>query len=67
MSDGGLLILTVSTMADRSKTLFGDRTAPDEQIADTAQVVLRAVQFDAAVGQACSGAKSKDGRLRCRR
>ncbi len=45
MTDGGLLILTVSTMADRNKTLCGDRIAPDEEIADTAQVVPRAVQW----------------------
>lgn len=45
MNDGGTLILTVSTMADRNKTLFGDRIAPDEEIADTAQVVPRAIQW----------------------
>ena len=45
MPDGGTLLLTVSTMADRNKTLFGDRIAPDEEIADTAQVVPRAVQW----------------------
>lgn len=45
MADGGTLILTVSTMADRNKTMFGDRVVPDEEIADTAQVVPRAVQW----------------------
>lgn len=45
MSDGGLLILTTSTMADRNKTMFGDRIIPDEEIPDTAQVVPRAIQW----------------------
>jgi C-terminal processing protease CtpA/Prc len=42
MSDGALLNLTVSVMADRTKTRYGDQVAPDEIIADAAQVVARA-------------------------
>lgn len=45
MADGGMLLLTVSTTTDRNKTMFGDRIAPDEEIADTALVVSRAVQW----------------------
>ena len=45
LSDGANLNLTVSTMADRAKTRYGDQVAPDEAIADPAQVVARAVDW----------------------
>lgn len=43
LSDGASLILTTSTMADRSRKTYGDVLTPDETIADPAQTVERAV------------------------
>ncbi len=45
LSDGGNLNLTVSVMADRSRTRYGDQVVPDEVIADQAQVVARAIAW----------------------
>ncbi len=45
LSDGGNLNLTVSVMADRAKTPYGDQVVPDEVITDQAQVVSRAIAW----------------------
>ena len=45
LSDGALLILTVSTMADRTRQSYGQSVAPDESIADPTQLVQRAVAW----------------------
>ena len=45
LSDGGSLVLTVSTMADRSRKTYGDVLAPDEIITDPVQTVDRAVAW----------------------
>lgn len=45
MSDGATLNLTVSVMADRHRTKYGDSVAPDELIADPSQVVPRAIAW----------------------
>ena len=44
LSDGATLNLTVSVMADRTKTRYGDAIVPDEPVAD-ADVVPRAVAW----------------------
>jgi C-terminal processing protease CtpA/Prc len=43
LSDGALLNLTVSTMADRTRQMYGDQVVPDEVIAGTDEVVSRAI------------------------
>ena len=45
LSDGASLILTVSTMADRSLKAYGGVLVPDEVIDDPAQTVARAVSW----------------------
>ena len=45
LSDGALLNLTVSVMADRTKTRYGDTIAPDEVVTDPAQAVQRAIDW----------------------
>ena len=45
LSDGATLILTVSVMADRTKTRYGDTIAPDELMTDPEQTVQRAVAW----------------------
>lgn len=45
LSDGGLLNLTVSVMADRSKTLYGDQIQPDERIAFESPMFDRALAW----------------------
>lgn len=45
LSDGGLLTLTTSVMADRAKNRFGDRVAPDEVVTDPAQAIQRAIAW----------------------
>ena len=45
LSDGAWLYLTVSVMADRTLTRYGDVVAPDEVIADPAQTLQRAVDW----------------------
>jgi hypothetical protein len=43
--DGALLNLTVSIMADRTRTPYGDSVVPDEVIVDPAEAVRRAVEW----------------------
>jgi carboxyl-terminal processing protease len=45
LSDGAVLNLTVSTMADRTRRLYGDAIVPDEVVNDPAVVVARAVAW----------------------
>jgi carboxyl-terminal processing protease len=45
MSDGAWLYLTVSVMADRSLTRYGQAVVPDEVIGDPAQTVQRAIEW----------------------
>ena len=45
LADGALLNLTVSTMADRAKTSYGDVINPDEVIVDQAQADQRAIAW----------------------
>ena len=45
LSDGALLNLTVSVMADRTKTRYGDSIAPDEIVTDPAEAVQRAIDW----------------------
>jgi Peptidase family S41 len=45
LSDGATLVLTVSTMADRTGVAYGGVVVPDEQIGGDAAVVQRAVQW----------------------
>ena len=45
LSDGATLNLTVSTMADRTKTLYGDSVAPDEIVATRDLLIARAVAW----------------------
>lgn len=45
LSDGALLHLTASVMADRTKQMYGGPLPPDELIADTAVVVPRALAW----------------------
>ncbi|MDF1504172.1 S41 family peptidase [Roseisolibacter sp. H3M3-2] len=45
LSDGGVLNLTVSVMADRARTPYGDRVTPDEAVADPEDAVRRAVAW----------------------
>jgi carboxyl-terminal processing protease len=45
MSDGASLILTVSVMADRTRTRYGDSIVPDEIVTDASQAVQRAIAW----------------------
>ncbi len=45
LSDGALLNLTVSVMADRTKTPYGDSVQPDEVVADQLQAEQRAMAW----------------------
>lgn len=45
LSDGGTLILTVSTMADRMGNLYGDRVNPEESIPDPSRIVERVIEW----------------------
>ena len=45
LSDGAMLTLTTSLMADRAKTPFGDSIPPDEVIADPNQTIERAITW----------------------
>jgi carboxyl-terminal processing protease len=45
LSDAAVLNLTVSTMADRTRQLYGDVVAPDEVIGDASAAVQRAVAW----------------------
>ena len=45
LTNGANLNLTVSTMADRTRQVYGDQVPPDEVIADTAQAVQRAIAW----------------------
>jgi len=44
-SDGGVLVLTVSVMADRLGARYGEQVAPDEIVTDPSQAVQRAVEW----------------------
>lgn len=45
LSDGGMLVLTVSVMADRTGTPYGGPVVPDEVIEDPDTVVKRALEW----------------------
>ncbi len=45
LSDGGTLLLTVSTMADRNLTAYGGAIPPDEVIGDPGTAVARAIEW----------------------
>lgn len=45
LSDGAILNLTVSVMADRSKTRYGNHVLPDEAVPEPAEMVSRAVAW----------------------
>jgi C-terminal processing protease CtpA/Prc len=45
LSDGALLNLTISVMADRTKTVYGDQIEPDERVNGQAAVVTRAIEW----------------------
>jgi C-terminal processing protease CtpA/Prc len=45
MSDGAILALTVSVMADRTRTKYGDSIPPDEIVTDPRHVVQRALEW----------------------
>ena len=45
LKGGGTLFLCTSTMADRTGRMFGKAVAPDEQIADPAETVRRAIEW----------------------
>lgn len=45
MSDGATLNLTVSVMADRTRTRYGDSIPPDKVVTDTLQAVQRAIAW----------------------
>jgi hypothetical protein len=45
LTGGGTLILTVSTMADRTGRTYGSAVAPDEMIADPVETVRRAIEW----------------------
>lgn len=49
LSDGAVLNLTVSVMADRDKTVYGDQVPPDETAQGQSAVVERAVAWLQAV------------------
>ena len=45
LSDGAMLTLTRSVMADRAKNRFGDRITPDEVFTDQTQAIERAIAW----------------------
>jgi hypothetical protein len=45
LSDGAVLNLTVSTMADRTRTMYGDQLLPDEVISGPNEMVQRAIAW----------------------
>jgi carboxyl-terminal processing protease len=45
LTGGGTLILTTTTMADRTGRMYGNAVAPDEIIADPVETVRRAVEW----------------------
>jgi len=45
LHNGGMLLLTVSTMADREKELYGDSILPDIQIDEPTEVVKQAIEW----------------------
>jgi len=45
MSDGAVLGLTVSTMADRTRVPYGAQIAPDEPVTDPREAEQRAVAW----------------------
>jgi C-terminal processing protease CtpA/Prc len=45
MSDGASLFLTVATMADRTKFLYGGQIAPDEEVTLPREAEQRAVAW----------------------
>jgi carboxyl-terminal processing protease len=45
LTDGAELILTVSVMADRTRTVYGDEVVPDERVPDGDATVQRAVAW----------------------
>ncbi|MEP6730449.1 MAG: S41 family peptidase [bacterium] len=45
LSDGAFLNLTISVMADRTKTTYGDQVEPDERVSGQAAVVDRAIAW----------------------
>lgn len=45
MQSGGMLILTVSTMADKKKKLYGDSVLPDVFIEEPSEVVEQAIEW----------------------
>jgi carboxyl-terminal processing protease len=45
LTGGGTLILTVSTMADRTGRTYGSAVAPDEMIVDPVETVRRAIEW----------------------
>lgn len=45
LSDGAILVLTVSTMADRTRRVYGDSVFPDEVIVNPTAVVARAIEW----------------------
>lgn len=45
LSDGATLVLTVSTMADRQRVLYGRRVAPDEQLIGLGELFTRATEW----------------------
>lgn len=45
LSNGASLVLTIATMADRSKALYGDRVSPDELISEPMRTYQRAVEW----------------------
>ena len=45
LSDGAMLTLTTSVMADRARQAYGDRIAPDEIVSERDQLVPRAIAW----------------------
>lgn len=45
LDDGAILVLTVSTMADRTRRVYGDSVFPDEIIVNPTAVVARAIEW----------------------
>jgi hypothetical protein len=45
LSDGAVLTLTTTVMADRTRQAYGDRIAPDEAVSERDQLVPRAVAW----------------------
>jgi len=45
LTGGGTLFLCTSTMADRTRRMYGNAVAPDEQVTDPAETVRRAIEW----------------------